>query len=399
MSVRVAILGQGLVATHFEVGLERFKAGEIGAHGVPLADSILPYKPEDIDVVVAYDVDEKKIGRNAYEVARDLLDDGREIPRTLKDIDVRMGIHMETLKGTPFKAKGLDDEMNVEEAVDTLIDEWRSRRVDVVVNVITTEHGEPLGTAEAFREAVAGGGANLSASHIYAYALAEYSTRHGSAAFVNAIPTPLANDDGVLELYGQNRAVVFGDDGATGATPLTADLLEHMAERNRKVGFIVQFNIGGNTDFLALTLPEKNAMKELTKSSIVDDILGYDAPHYIKPTGYLKPLGDKKFVAMHMDYLSFNGARDELYVFARINDSPALAGLLVDLVRLAKVAVIKGQWGTIYPVNAFYMKRPGPPGYRSIAKNVGYELLKRWVSGDIVDLTEFHGTPFVESSS
>jgi len=172
---------------------------------------------------------------------------------------------------------------------------------------------------------------------------------------------------------------VFGDDGATGATPLTADLLEHLAERNRFVEFIVQFNIGGNTDFLALTVPERNKMKEFTKSSIVKDILGYDAPHYIKPTGYLEPLGDKKFVAMHIEYLSFNGFRDSIFINARINDSPALAGMLVDLARLGKIALDRGVKGTLYEVNAFFMKKPGPADARNVSKIVAFAGLMKWL--------------------
>ncbi len=139
--------------------------------------------------------------------------------------------------------------------------------------------------------------------------------------------------------------------------------MSHLAQRNRKVLDIAQFNIGGNNDFLALTDKERNRSKEFTKSSVVKDLLGYDAPHYIKPTGFLEPpLGDKKFIAMHIEYVSFNGAHDEIVITGRINDSPALAGLLVDLVRLGKMAVEKKAFGTVYEVNAFYMKNPRTEG-------------------------------------
>jgi myo-inositol-1-phosphate synthase len=197
-------------------------------------------------------------------------------------------------------------------------------------------------------------------------------------AFVNMIPTPLANDPVFVKLYEEANSLILGDDGATGATPLTADLLEHLAERNRKVRFIVQFNIGGNTDFLALTIPERNLMKEKTKSSIVEDILGYDVPHYIKPTGYVETIGDRKFVAMDIEWITFNGLIDELIVNMRINDSPALAGLAVDLGRLAKAALDKGIKGTFYEVNAFYMKNPGPKEAKNKARiKAYYDMLEK----------------------
>ncbi len=378
--IRVAILGQGMVASHLAIGIERIKLGEIEPYGVPLAKYKLPYRIEDIEIVAAYDVDVSKVDKSLYEVAKKLVGETLPVPETLKDIYVREGVHLGSLKGLPFKATGLEERMSIREAIDKLVDEWKELDVDVVVNIITTEYGRAFNTVEALEKAVNEDNREvLTASHVYAYALAMYSKNYKSAGFINAIPTPLANDEGVVELYRKTGSIVLGDDGATGATPLTADLLEHMAERNRYVKFIVQFNIGGNTDFLALAQPERNLMKEHTKSRIVEDILGYEAPHYIKPTGYLGPLGDKKFVAMHLEYITFNGLQDEVYVLARINDSPALAGKLVDLIRLAKIAVDRGLKGTVYEINAFYMKKPGPSSSKAISKIQAYNLLLRWI--------------------
>lgn len=372
--IRVGIIGQGLVATHFEVGLERLKRNEIPDYGIPLRD-MLPYKYDEIEIVAAYDVDENKVNKSLYELAKKEFPEDR-VPGTLKDIYVRRGIHLGSLKGLPVKSRGREEERGLEAAIYELIDEWKSLDIDVLVNIITTEPVEPIMRDMEFEEVIARG---LTASQAYALAGALYSGKYKSAAFLNCIPSPLANDPFFERLYQRNRGVIFGDDGSTGATPLTADLLEHMYERNRKVLDIAQFNIGGNTDFLALSLPERNIMKKRTKSTIVKDILGYEAPNYIRPTGYLEPLGDKKFVAMIIEYLSFNEFKDELYVIMRINDSPALAGLLVDLVRLGKLAIERQAFGTVYEVNAFYMKRPGPRGSKAISKFHAYNLLLAWL--------------------
>lgn len=377
--IRLAILGQGMVASHFVIGIERLKSGEIEPFGVPLAKYNLPYKPEDIEVVVSYDVDANKVGKTVYEVAKELVGKDLPIPFTLKDIEVREGIHLGSLKGLPFRTRGLDDRMLVYEAIMRIVDEWKSFDIDVVVNVITTEPAKAFNELSMLEHAIHCSRKGLSATQAYAYALALYSKQYRKAAFINAIPVPIANDMTFIDLYNRVGAIVFGDDGATGATPLTADLLEHMAERNRIIKYIVQFNIGGNTDFLALDIPERNIMKEVTKSSIVEDILGYDIPHYIKPTGYLEPIGDKKYVAMHLEYMTFNNLKDEIYISARINDSPALAGLLVDLVRLGKIALDRGFSGTVYEVNAFYMKNPGPYNAKSLSKIVAYYKLLKWL--------------------
>jgi myo-inositol-1-phosphate synthase len=358
------------------VGVERIKKGELEPLGVPLAKYDVETPIESIEFVASYDVDPAKVGRSVYDVAKEMVGDILPVPESLKKVTVRRGIHAGSLKGLVEGARGIDDERGLWEAVEALAGELEELEPDVIINVITTEEARAYRDPQELVEALRRGEA--SASHAYAYAAYLYMVRTGRrVALINGIPAPLANDPAVLSLYEKAGGLVLGDDGATGATPLTADLLEHLAERNRKVLSIAQFNIGGNMDFLALTIPEKNKMKEFTKSSVVIDILGYDAPHYIKPTGYLEPLGDKKFVSMHIWWKTFNGLEDELVVNMRINDSPALAGLLVDLIRIAKGLLDRGYRGTVYEVNAFFMKKPGPPGSKNVARVIAYHNLLR----------------------
>jgi len=373
--VRVVILGQGYVASVFASGLEKIKKGELEVYGVPLGRE-LPVGIEDIEIVGSYDVDVGKVGKDLYDVVRSY---DPEAPETLRGVTVRKGIHLGSLRNMPIEATGLDDEMTLKEAVEHLVGEWKELRPDVFVNVCTTEAFTPFERKDELERAIEENRKDrVTATQVYVYAAAKYAREVGGAAFVNAIPTLIANDPAFVELAKESNLVVFGDDGATGATPLTADVLAHLAQRNRYVIDIAQFNIGGNNDFLALTDKERNKSKEFTKSSIVKDLLGYDAPHYIKPTGFLKPLGDRKFIAMHIEYVSFNGAHDELIISGRINDSPALAGLLVDLVRLGKIAVEKKAFGTVYEVNAFYMKNPGPKEMHNIPRIIAHEKMRMW---------------------
>ena len=379
MAIRVVLIGQGLVATHFAVGVERIKKDELEPYGVPFAKYKIVYDIKDIEIVGSYDVDEEKVGKTVYEVAVESVGDMLPVPETLKSIMVRRGIHLGSMEGLPFRVKGLENELgSTQAAIERLVEEWKQLQPDVIIEVATTEPAKAFHDVKALEEAIERDDRKrLSASHAYAYAAYLYAKETGRpAAFINVIPSPLARDNAVVKLFEEANSLVLGDDGATGATPLTADLLEHLAERNRYVLSIAQFNIGGNTDFLALTVSERNKMKEETKSSIVKDILGYDAPHFIKPTGYLEPLGDKKFVSMHIWWKTFNALEDELVVNLRINDSPALAGLLVDLTRIGKALVERGEKGTAYPVNAFFMKDPGPSGARNMSRiRAYYQLL------------------------
>lgn len=375
--MKVILLGHGMVANHLLVGVEKIKRGDIEPYGVPLAKKNFGYKIEDINIVASYDVDKNKVGKTAYEIAKEVFRDKIYIPKELDHLEVYKGLHLNSVRGMPIETVSLDDEYkNIEQLIDHMLDEWKSLKPKVFVNMLTTEYGKPFNSVDAIEDAIKNNCKEcFTATQLYAYIAAKYAEEYSKVAFVNVIPVFIANDPAFVTLYEKVGGVVFGDDGATGATPLTADLLEHLAERNRFVKFIVQFNIGGNLDFLALTIPEKNKMKEVTKSSIVEDILGYDAPHYIKPTGYLEPLGDKKYVAMHIEYINFNGLKDELYVNVRINDSPSLAGMVVDLIRIGSWALDKEYKGTLYPINAFFMKKPGPINSRSVSKIEAYRKL------------------------
>ncbi len=377
--VKVVVLGMGMAASHFIVGLERLKNGEIEPYGVPLAGK-LPLDISEIEVVGVYDVDVNKVGKSVYDVAKEQIGSEVPIPETLKKLKVMEGVHLRNLDRLGIEATGLEYKKSLSSALDHLVEQWGRMEPDVFINVITTEYATPIGDLKYLEDIIANNRVEeISAGQFYAYAAAIYASKYKPVTFVNLIPTPLANDDAFVKLYTMYDSVLLGDDGATGATPFTADTLEHLKERNRFVEFVVQFNIGGNLDFYALTDPDKNLMKETTKSSIVRDILGYEAPHYIKPTGYLEPLGDKKFVSIHLEYKTFNGLKDSIYVNMRINDSPALAGYMVDLARLGRLVLDEGFKGTIYEINAFYMKKPGPKGSPSISRIVAYQKMINWL--------------------
>lgn len=387
--VRVVVLGMGMAASHYIVGLERIKMGDIEPYGVPLAGK-LPIDISEIEVVGVYDVDTSKVGKSVYEVAKMQIGSDMPIPESLKEIKVYEGVHLRNLDRLGIEARGVEDRKSLSEALDYLVEQWSRLEPDVFINVITTEYATPFGDPNYLAEVIRENNVDeISAGQFYAYAAAVYASKYKPIAYVNLIPTPLANDDAFIKLYTKYNSVLLGDDGATGATPYTADTLEHLRERNRYVDFIVQFNIGGNLDFYALTDPDKNLMKEETKSSIVRDILGYEAPHYIKPTGYLEPLGDKKFVSIHIEYKTFNGLRDSIYVNMRINDSPALAGYMVDLARLGKMLLDQGFKGSVYEVNAFYMKKPGPRGSPSISRIVAYQRLINWLESNDLIVREY----------
>jgi myo-inositol-1-phosphate synthase len=373
--VRTLILGAGYVATFFTVGLERLKKGEIKPYGIPLADFDIGVGIDDIKVVACVDVDARKVGKTMYDVAKRFYK-LKNVPVTLKNVVVYPGIEMGFVRDL-FPVNSLDYGGGFQRSVEEMYAFIERAKPDVIVDVTTTQYSKPFNGYKRLEKAVEEG--KVTPTQLYAYLALRLMEEGGQLAYVNLIPTPIANDYAYISAARKFGGLILGDDGATGATPFTADMLEHLRERNRRVLGIAQLNIGGNSDFKSLLDEKRNKAKEYTKSSIVKDILGYHIPSYIKPTGFLSSLGDKKFVSIHVEYVSFNGVKDEIIVNMRINDSPALAGYMVDLVRLAKSALNAGFYGTIYDINAFYMKKPGPPNSRNIARILAFERLKSFV--------------------
>lgn len=363
------MLGQGCAATIFAWGLARIKRGLIEPWGVPLAGVDFGVPIESLEVVASVDVDEGKVGKTLYEVA---MSYGLRPEPELKDVVVSPGLK---LRSTPsfIKTAALDDWRSLDDAVARFEELLDDAKPNVVFDATTTACTRPLYEWREVEEGALRG--ELPHPQTYAYLV----LKRGGAAHVNLQPAHVACSPAFVKHALESGSLVLGDDCATGATPLTIDIAEHLAERNRRVLSIAQFNIGGNTDFLSLTEPERNLAKEETKSGFLSDVLGYDPPHYIKPTGYLEPLGDKKFVAMHVQWISFGGFIDELIVNLRINDSPALAGYMIDLARLAYASLRAGVHGTIPEVNSFYMKRPGPLGLKHRSKILAYQDLLRYV--------------------
>ncbi len=378
--VRTLILGAGYVATIFTVGLERLKRGEIKPYGVPLADFDIGIGIDDVKVVACVDVDARKVGKTMYDIAKRFYK-LKSVPLTLKDVVVHPGIEMGFVREL-FPIDSLDYEGDFQRSVEEMYAFIERTKPDVIVDVTTTQYAKPFNEYRCLEKAVEE--RKVTPTQLYAYLALRLMEEGRQLSYVNLIPTPIANDYAYVSTAGKFGGLILGDDGATGATPFTADMLEHLRERNRKVLGVVQLNIGGNSDFKSLLDEKRNRAKEYTKNSIVEDVLGYYTPSYIKPTGFLSSLGDKKFVSIHVEYISFNGVKDEIIVNMRMNDSPALAGYMVDLTRLAKSALNAGFYGTVYDINAFYMKKPGPPNSKNIARILAFERLKSFVK-TIVD--------------
>lgn len=143
MGVRVGIIGQGFVASTLALGLARIKEGEIGLNGIPLQNFIKSYRVEDVEIVSSIDVDSAKIGSPLAEVVRMYFPEVSRRYESLDGVRISPGLHLGSTRNLPLKAVGIEEELGLESAIYEVVDSWDRCRVDVLVNLITTEYTEP----------------------------------------------------------------------------------------------------------------------------------------------------------------------------------------------------------------------------------------------------------------
>lgn len=216
----------------------------------------------------------------------------------------------------------------------------------------------------------------MTASMLYAYcAFSAARKRDRGIMHINGIPNKVANSPVFAELAEASSSVLIGDDISSGQSRMLSDLMEHYKEPNRRILSAVGSNWGGNMDFYRLKDEKRNESKRVTKTGCAQDILGYDLPSDIKPHGYLAPPRDKKAIFMHFPMKLFNEAEDEIFICGRINDSPAAAGMLLDMTRLRAVAVSRDEKGVVPAINSFYCKWFG----KQHSKILAYQELMSWL--------------------
>lgn len=374
--VRVVIFGQGYVVSIFVSGFEKIKVGKMEFYGVLLVDEFL-IKIKDIEIVGLYDVDFNKVGKDFYEVVKSYDFDVLE---SFRGIIIRKGVYFGSFRNFLFIFIGFDDEMMFKEVVDYFVNEWKEFKFDVFVNVCIIEVFVLFESREEFEKVIEENNKErFIVIQFYVYVVVKYVKEVGGVVFVNVILIFIVNDLVFVEFVKESNLVIFGDDGVIGVILFIVDIFSYFVQRNCYVFDIVQFNIGGNQDFLVLIDEERNRSKEFIKSLVVEDLFGYNVLYYIKLIGFFELFGDKKFIVMYIEYVSFNGVYDEFVIIGRINDSFVFVGLFVDFVRFGKIVIEKKEFGIVYEVNVFYMKNFGFKEVRNILRIIVYEKMRMWV--------------------
>jgi myo-inositol-1-phosphate synthase len=341
--IKVAVVGLGNCASSLVQGISYYAGtSPDGAVGLMHWD-IGGYKPFDIEVAAAFDIDRRKVGRDVSEAIFAPPNCTRafcpEVPRT--GVQVAMG---RILDGYPAHMDEYPEESAFRPARERepekgeVVRHLREAGAHVLVNYL------PVGAERATR--------------FYAECALE-----AGMGLLNCIPVFIASDPQWADRYRSRGVPVVGDDikSQVGATIVHRALAELFRSRGVPLQRTYQLNIGGNTDFLNMLSLSRLSSKRVSKTEAVQSAAPkrmQEGDIHVGPSDYVSWLGDGKTAYIRMEGKLFGGVDMSLDLKLCVEDSPNSAGIAIDAVRCIKLALERGEAGPLTGPCSFFMKHP-----------------------------------------
>ncbi len=339
-SVRVAIAGVGNCAASLVQGIEYYRDAD-PSHRVPglMHVQLGDYHVSDIEFVAAFDVDAKKVGQDlAHAIVSSENNTIKiaEVPPT--GVIVQRG---KTLDGLGKYYRETITESD-EAAVD-VVAALRESGADVLVCYL------PVGSENAAK--------------YYAQAAID-----AGVAFVNALPVFIAGTKEWADKFTAAGIPIIGDDikSQVGATITHRVLAKLFEDRGVILDRTMQLNVGGNMDFMNMLERERLESKKISKTQAVTSQLDHDMGKrnvHIGPSDYVAWLDDRKWAYVRLEGRAFGDVPLNLEYKLEVWDSPNSAGVIIDAVRCAKIALDRGIGGPLLGASSYFMKSP-PVQYR-----------------------------------
>jgi myo-inositol-1-phosphate synthase len=334
--INVAIIGVGNCASSLIQGVRHYKnAPEDQAVPGLMHVNLGGYHVRDLRFVAAFDIAKGKVGEDLADAIWAPLNNTfkfQNVPTT--GVKVSRGMTHDGL------GKYLSEVIEVAPGpTDDVVGILRERQVDVVINYL------PVGSEEATKWYVE-------------------QVLTAGCALVNCIPVFIAREPYWQERFRKAKLPVIGDDvkSQVGATIVHRVLTTLFGDRGVRLERSYQLNVGGNTDFLNMLERERLASKKESKTNAVLSVTQneIDGKHnlHVGPSDYVPWLDDRKFCFIRMEGTTFGGVPLELDLHLRVWDSPNSAGVVIDAVRLAKLALDAGEGGSLIAPSSYLMKSP-----------------------------------------
>lgn len=332
--IRVGLIGVGNCANSLLQGLTYYAEDVIPRMGL-VRPHIGPYGIADIKVVSAFDVTDTKVG---VELSKAIWAFPNDTFRFAKVPDQGVAVSRgPTLDGIGVYIKGWVHEAQIAPVDVAAV--LKETQTQILINYL------PVGSEAA------------------AWFYAQEAIKAG-CAFINCMPTFIASNPNRESEFINAKLPIIGDDikSQVGATIVHRVLASLFRDRGVQLDRTLQLNIGGNGDFLNMMERERLMTKKLSKTNAVVSIAG--APDmtaddvHIGPSDYVKWLGDRKWAYIRLEGRGFGGAPLNVELKMEVWDSPNSAGIVIDAIRVAKVALDRGDCGAILPASAYFMKSP-----------------------------------------
>ena len=355
----IAVVGLGgAVGTTMAAGIELIKNGHIGTEGLPLAEFAGAGLADYEDIVFAgWDLYSEHLAKAAEE--HDVL--------TLKQFAAAEGA-LRAIKpwpaagNTAFLANVTSSNQigraSHRETIAAIRDNLKQFKTScdaaVVINLASTEKlavegNEVFNSIASFERALDDNSEDIAPAMLYAYAAIAENVPYG-----NFTPSVAADIPALIEFAEKQGVPIAGKDGKTGQTFIKSVLAPAFRSRALKVEGWYSTNILGNRDGLALSDKDSLASKVKTKSSVLEDILGYNVADHIVDIRYYRPRGDNKEAWDNIDITGFLGQPMQVKVNFLCRDSILAAPLAIEIARCLDVAQQRGESGIQEQLSVFF---------------------------------------------
>lgn len=341
--IKIAIVGVGNCASSLVQGIHYYKDKKPEEAIGLMHWEIGGFKPGDIEVVAAFDIDKRKVGKDVSEA---IFEEPNcttvfceDIPKS--GVRVRMGQILdgfsEHMRDYPDKRTFLpacEPELTEEEVVNIL----KETGAEILMNYL------PVGSEKA--------------TMFYAECALE-----AGVAFVNNIPVFIASNPAWAKRFEEKNIPIIGDDikAQLGATITHRVLTDLFKKRGAKLERTYQLNTGGNTDFLNMLNKRRLDSKKESKTEAVQSVAAHrldDENIHIGPSDYIPWQNDNKVCFLRMEGKLFGDIPMNLELRLSVEDSPNSAGVAIDSIRCAKLALDRGQGGILQAPSAYFCKHP-----------------------------------------
>jgi len=355
-SVRVAIVGVGNCAASLVQGVEYYKDADPNAKVPGLMHvQFGDYHVSDLEFVAAFDVDAKKVG---FDLSEAIVASENN---TIKIADVPpLGVtvqrgHTNDGLGKYYRQTIVESDAEPVDMVAAL----KAAQADVMVCYL------PVGSQ--------------SAVEYYAQVAID-----AKVAFVNALPVFIAGTKEWADKFEAAGVPIVGDDikSQVGATITHRVLAKLFEDRGVVLDRTMQLNVGGNMDFMNMLERERLESKKISKTQAVTSQLSHDLGAgnvHIGPSDYVAWLDDRKWAYVRLEGRAFGDVPLNLEYKLEVWDSPNSAGVIIDAVRCAKIALDRGIGGPILSASSYFMKSPPVQYFDDEAR----DAVEKFIKGEV----------------